>query len=306
MNAELWDYFRESGCDGPFEFNGRDEELFLRHRALCRKCLGLDNCREHGFVLQISPAPDKRTVRLAMGPCKFRQAREVLRRSERLFSKAAIPPALRECSLENYVTEGRSESVRRAKSAAIKGAKTGCSLVLAGAVGTGKTHLAAAIARTALEQGRTALFISAIGYLEHLKSTFEGKQAGLYMERVDHVKSVNCLVIDDLGAESPSAWTIERLYDVINTRVERQAQTIVTTNFPNAPALMRRLSSDPFGAQRIASRLVSFGWVLIDGEDYRARLRLRQQDNETRQQTGKQTEIHSDEEPGEETPSAQP
>jgi DNA replication protein DnaC len=88
---------------------------------------------------------------------------------------------------------------------------------------------------------------------------------------VDHVKSVSCLVIDDLGAERPSAWTIARLYDVINARVERGIQTVVTTNYPNAPALVQRLGSDPFGARRIVSRLVSFGWLTVEGEDYRSR-----------------------------------
>jgi DNA replication protein DnaC len=88
---------------------------------------------------------------------------------------------------------------------------------------------------------------------------------------VDHVKAVSCLVIDDLGAERPSAWTIARLYDVINARVERGVQTIVTTNYSTAPALIRRLESDPFGARRIVSRLVSFGWLTVEGEDYRGR-----------------------------------
>jgi DNA replication protein DnaC len=206
-----------------------------------------------------------------MGPCKFRRARDALRRSEKLFSDSAIPPALRECGFENYFTEGRSESVQYAKFAAKKAAETGSSLVLSGSVGTGKTHLAAAIAQAALTQGRAAFFISAIGYLERLQSTFEKKRTDLYTEMVDNVKAVSCLVIDDLGAERPSAWTIARLYDVINARVERGIQTIVTTNYPNAPALIRRMESDPFGARRIVSRLVSFGWLTVKGEDYRGR-----------------------------------
>jgi hypothetical protein len=52
--------------------------------------------------------------------------------------------------------------------------------------------------------------------------------------------------------------------------VERELQTIVTTNYPNALALIQRLGSDPFGARRIVSRLVSFGWLTIEGEDYRS------------------------------------
>jgi DNA replication protein DnaC len=274
MRTELLDYLKKLGYDGePPEFSERDTEQFMRHRALCSECPGLDHCKEYGHVLQIYLGPDKKNVRIAMGPCKKRLVRDGLRRSEKLFSEAAIPPIFRECDFENYAAEGRSEGVQYAKVAAKRAVVTGSSLVLAGAVGAGKSHLAAAIARAALTQGRTAFFISAIDYLERLKSTFEGNQSGLYMQMVDHVKSVSCLVIDDMGAEKPSAWTIARLYDVINVRMERGRQTIVTTNYPNAAALIRRLESDPFGARRIVSRLLHFGWVTIRGDDYRIHMR---------------------------------
>jgi DNA replication protein DnaC len=277
MNPDLWNYFRNLGCEEPPEVNERDGELFLRHLALCRECPGIDDCRERGCVMRAFLAPDKRSARIAMGPCPRRQARDARRRTERLFSEAALPPGLRECSLKNYVTTERGESVERAKNGAKKAVQMGSSLVLAGGVGTGKTHLAAAIVQAALAQGRNALFISAIGYLEHLKSTFEKRRTDLYQEMVDHVKRVSCLAIDDFGAEKPSEWAMERLYDVINARVERKGQTIVTTNFPNSSALMRHISSDFFGARRIASRLFSFGWIFIEGEDYRVWLQRRRE-----------------------------
>jgi DNA replication protein DnaC len=96
---------------------------------------------------------------------------------------------------------------------------------------------------------------------------------------VEHVKSVSCLVIDDLGAEKPSVWTITRLYDLINARIERELQTVVTTNFASAPALIERMLSDPLGAERIVSRLLSFGWLSVEGEDYRV-LRRKQRNRE--------------------------
>jgi DNA replication protein DnaC len=208
-----------------------------------------------------------------MGYCIRRKVRDAWRKSAGPFSEAAIPPGLQRCGLENYLAAGRGESIERAKNKAKKAAQTGSSLVLAGGVGTGKTHLAAAIVRASLNQGRTGLFISAIGYLERLKSTFEQRQADLYAKMTEHVKSVDCLAIDDLGAEKPSSWTIERLYDVINSRIEQGVQTIVTTNFLDPAALARRLDADPEGARRIVSRLVSFGWLTMKGDDYRIQLR---------------------------------
>jgi DNA replication protein DnaC len=212
---------------------------------------------------------------MGMGYCLQRRIQDGLRKSAKIFSDAAIPPALRECTLENYVTTGRSESIQRAKKEAIRAARTSCSLVLCGSVGAGKTHLAVAIVRFALAQGRSALFISAIGYLERLKSTFGEKRTDLYMKMVDHVKSVDCLAVDDFGAEKPSAWTIARLYDVINARIERGTQTIVTTNSFDPGALVHRLEADTEGGKRIVSRLLYLGWVTIKGDDYRIQLRKR-------------------------------
>jgi DNA replication protein DnaC len=273
--AEFESYCRELGYGEIPAFDKRDTEVFLRHRELCRNCPGLEACREHGCVMQIFLTPDRKSARMGMGYCTQRKTRNIQRKNTRLFLEAAIPPALRECSLENYITVGRGESIQRAKSEALKATRTGCSLVLAGDVGTGKTHLAVAVVHSALEQGRSALFISAIEYLERLKSTFEQKRTDLYMKMVDHVKSVDCLAIDDFGAEKPSAWTIARFYDVINARIEHGVQTIVTTNFVEPRALVRRLEADVEGGKRIVSRLLYFGWLKIKGDDYRLQLRKR-------------------------------
>jgi DNA replication protein DnaC len=273
MNAELMDYFRGLGCNELPEVDEQDARMFLRQRSLCRECPGLDGCREHGSLAVLALTQDKARAYIAIGTCKLRKARDLARRAERLFAEAAIPASLRGCRLENYVTQGRGEDIERAKAAAARAIETGCSLVLGGAVGTGKTHLAAAIARAALDRGGSALFISAIGYLHRLKSTFDKKQASLYAEMVDHVKTVNCLVIDDLGAEKPTSWTVERLYDVINARMEQQMQTVITTNFTDTADLLEHLKSDSMGGMRIASRLIAIGWLTIEGEDYRKTLR---------------------------------
>jgi DNA replication protein DnaC len=41
---------------------------------------------------------------------------------------------------------------------------------------------------------------------------------------------VNLLVLDDLGAEVSTAWAIEKLETVINTRCENELPTVITTN----------------------------------------------------------------------------
>jgi len=41
---------------------------------------------------------------------------------------------------------------------------------------------------------------------------------------------VNLLVLDDLGAEVKTAWAVEKLETIINTRCENELPTVITTN----------------------------------------------------------------------------
>lgn len=280
MNIELVEHFRNMGCDvsggGLPEIAERDAEIFLRSRASCKSCSGLENCRERGSVAHLFLTQDRKQAGIMLRPCNLQKIRSATRKTERLFSESAIPPGLRACRLQNFVTAGLSEDVARAKNKAAAAAGTGTSLVLSGSVGTGKTHLASAIAQEALARGCSAFFISAVGYLLRLKSTFEKRQTERYVDMIDHVKGVDCLVIDDLGAENPTTWAVEQLYDILNARIEHQKQTVVTTNLRNAGDLARHMEANPPAAARIASRLISMGWLIIDGEDYRARIRRKE------------------------------
>jgi hypothetical protein len=132
MNMGFGNCFRKPVCVYPTEFNERDGEILRRHRELCRECPGLDHCKEHGWIMQHFLEPVNHFVRMGMGPCPLRKRRIEQHKIEKLFLEAEIPSSLRRCGFANYVTTGRSESVRRAKHEAESAIQTGCSLVLAG------------------------------------------------------------------------------------------------------------------------------------------------------------------------------
>lgn len=271
MNQELIEYFEGLGCAEVPDVNPRDELEFLRSRAACRSCPGLNLCLSRGSVSSFILSADGTRASLAVGPCKQKKAQNAMLKAEKLFAEAAIPPSLQVCTLEGYVTDGLGDDIAKAKTIVAKTIEDGASLVLSGDVGTGKTHLAVTIAQAALKRGASALFISAITYLERLRKTFEKKQNSSYAAMVEHAKSVDCLVVDDLGAEKPSPWSVERIYDVLNTRVEQSLQTVVTTNLTGYQELADHLGG--VGGVRIASRLMSLGWLRISGSDYRLKMR---------------------------------
>src|SRR5450432_233232 len=118
-------------------------------------------------------------------------------------------------------------------------------LLLQGAYGTGKTHLAAAIANYRLEMGEPLLFITAPDLLDYLRSTYGPSSEIGYDERFEQFRTAPLLIVDDLGAESQTPWALEKLYQLFSFRHTAKLPTVITTN--KAPEAF-----DP----RIYSRLV--------------------------------------------------
>ena len=104
--------------------------------------------------------------------------------------------------------------------------QAGQGLLFWGNVGTGKTFLAGCIANALLEQKIPVLMTSFPKILNAL--------GGLYSsERNAYLTSLNrytLLVIDDMGIERESQYTIETIYTVIDERYKSKKPFIITTN----------------------------------------------------------------------------
>lgn len=134
-------------------------------------------------------------------------------------------------------------------------------LLLQGGYGCGKTHLAAAVANARLAAGQPVIFVNAPDLLDHLRVTFSPGAEITYDELFERIRNFPLLVIDDLGAESPTQWAQEKLYQVFNHRYNAGLPTMITTN-----AELDRM--DP----RIRSRLIDMDLVrrvVIEAPDFR-------------------------------------
>lgn len=103
-------------------------------------------------------------------------------------------------------------------------------LLFQGNYGSGKTHLAAAIANYRLAQGDRVLFVTVPDLLDHLRASFGPSSEVAYDELFEQVRTAPLLILDDLGAESATPWAEEKLYQLINHRYLHALPTVITTN----------------------------------------------------------------------------
>ena len=136
-------------------------------------------------------------------------------------------------------------------------------LLLIGPTGLGKTHLSTAMARTVLERGYDVVYET----IQNILSDFEyDRFKSGYSDttpRGDRYLACELLIIDDLGTEQLTQFTLATLYHLLNTRLNHGKQTIINTNV-TGEELQTRYES------RITSRLLGeYDVLLFSGNDIR-------------------------------------
>lgn len=147
----------------------------------------------------------------------------------------------------------------------------GKGLYLEGPCGTGKTHLAIAIALAIINTGVPVICKTSIDMLGDIKRCYERNSEVTEEEVLEAYKTVDLLIIDDLGKEQVTEWSVPVLYSILNERYEALLPTIITTNY-NTTALAEKLSvrGDTETATAIISRFVeSSKRVTMSWADYR-------------------------------------
>jgi DNA replication protein DnaC len=142
-------------------------------------------------------------------------------------------------------------------------------LYIVGPVGVGKTYVASALAKKAVDAGtRKVRFVTGVDLLAHIRSTFNRNSEFSEDDIADRYGLCGLLVVDDLGKEQPTEYTRQTLYRIVNTRYEELLPLIVTTQYER-DELIKRLGNDET-AIAIVSRLFEMCERLrLDGRDRR-------------------------------------
>lgn len=101
-------------------------------------------------------------------------------------------------------------------------------LVFIGESGSGKTHLAAAIANRCIERGLPVFFTVVPDLLDHLRAAYGPSSEVPYDRLFEVVRNAPVLVLDALGTQFSTPWAAEKLFQVLNHRYNSQLPTIFT------------------------------------------------------------------------------
>lgn len=153
------------------------------------------------------------------------------------FGRVAIPRRYAQCTVSGWLADTPDQlAVKRAVIDFCKNIGTrldhGDSMIFSGLSGTGKTHLACAIARCAHQNGKTARFVKARALVSDIRATWRRDSAETETDALRRYVDLDLLVIDEVGAQFGTEAEALHLFDVIGERYAEQKSTILITNLP--------------------------------------------------------------------------
>lgn len=184
----------------------------------------------------------------------------------RIFNQSNVNASLRDATVNSY--QPQNEYQVQAKNTAIEYVKGFSvdepkSLILQGSYGTGKSHLAYAIAKAIKQQGYSVAFMHIPMLMERIKATYNRNATETTDELVQLLSSIDLLVLDDVGVEN-NEHTLNKLFSIVDNRVGKN--NIFTTNFSD-----KELNQN-MNWQRINSRMKQNArTVRVLGDDFRGR-----------------------------------
>jgi DNA replication protein DnaC len=192
------------------------------------------------------------------------------RRLEARLNQAGIPLRFRSKTFSSYLTDTDGQEKARAVAMEFaanfkKHREAGTFLVFSGKPGTGKSHLAIAIAQEAMVGG-SALYTSAIDAVRMIRDTWRRDSPKTETQVLDMLASIDLLILDEVGVQYGTEAEQVSLFDIIDKRYRDLMPTILLTNL-NAKGMKE------FLGDRSYDRLREGGiWTTSDWESQRKKV----------------------------------
>lgn len=187
------------------------------------------------------------------------------RRLRELQTTAGIPARFADRTLQNF----RAETDGQRKAVAVcqrflETDKPGVSLIFSGRPGTGKTHLACAIAGELVQQGRVVMFRTVRQAIRYVKQTYHRDSELTEGEAIQALAEADLLILDEVGVQLGSEHELMLLFEIINERYQQMRSTILLTNL-TGDELVSYLGERVIDRFREGGAVVAFDWPSYRG-----------------------------------------
>lgn len=180
------------------------------------------------FKRQIREIDEREQARLAQERVAARQ-----RQLSRLTHDAAIPPRFVGADLFAAPKVGQEAAYEAARAFFYEfgtHATTGAGMLLYGPVGSGKSHLACALAHELIKSMRTVLYCTALEAFQLVKSTWRRGSEDGERDIYERLGGVDLLILDEIGVQFGSETELLILTTIADMRSRNCLPTVVISN----------------------------------------------------------------------------
>lgn len=252
---------------------GLEDEILMKYTSKleetakelvhCANCKGLPFCknRVRGFVYY----PRVTGNRLIFESIACKRQQKVFKDEKMSCTYYEMPEALKRASMKDIdITDSkRTKAIKALKNFYDEYPKNRHlkALYLNGSFGSGKTFLVCAMLNELAKKGIDIIVVYYPELLRSLKESFSINSIDSdFSSRMDKLKKVSILFIDDIGAEAVTSWSRDEILGtILQYRMDASLPTFFTSNL-NLEELEQHLSStkdsiDKVKARRILERI---------------------------------------------------
>ncbi|BAQ11723.1 primosomal protein dnai [Bacillus sp. OxB-1] len=202
----------------------------------CDKCPDLDNCinimKGYEPLLTLS----RGLIDVDYKKCPSKVKDDAVRNVSKMVRSYYMPKDVMEAKLQNidiFYDDSRVTAVRAAKDFLNALDETGKlperGLYIYGPFGIGKSYILGALANELATRSIRTVAVYVPEFLREVKQSIQDQS---FNEKIDFVKQAQVLMLDDIGAETMSAWTRDEvLGTILQFRMAEQLPTFFTSNF---------------------------------------------------------------------------
>ncbi|MBA2173371.1 primosomal protein DnaI [Halobacillus locisalis] len=244
----------------------------------CEKCPSRDECINMlpGYVPRVEV--EGQEIKLAYDKCRRQRKHDQQEKQQSLIKSLHIPREILEATLERIDPHdpARGQAVRQTFNYIenLTDELPSKGLYFHGPFGVGKTFFLGAIANKLSDKGIPSMIIYMPEFVREIKASIKNDSIN---EKIEAFKEVPVLMLDDIGAESQSAWfRDEVLGSILQYRMMERLPVFFSSNYSMEDLEKVLMTSnrgdvDKVKAQRITERIRQLSQtVVVNGENRRS------------------------------------